>query len=162
MDFFAVSDDILRLSLLTLVYRAAPQQTGALTTFSPSCVEAARATLHRHHDCLAVIERSSEDFFPTYVHWYVPGSADLDSGILTEQDPSLRSLHSLYRHLLPGNRDSRQGRPRPPSYFCHFNPTCCRCLGRRNQVASTLPGPLQRRSPLCRTLGPARRPVTGY
>lgn len=71
MDFFAVSDDILRLSLLTLVYRAAPQQTGVLTTFSPSCVEAARATLHRHHDCLEIIERSSQDFFPTYVHWYV-------------------------------------------------------------------------------------------
>lgn len=71
MDFFAASDDTLRLSLLTLVHRAAPQPAGAPTTFSPSCAEAARATLHRHQDCLAIINRSSEDFLPSYVHWYV-------------------------------------------------------------------------------------------
>lgn len=71
MDFFATSDEILRLSLLTLVLRAAPQPAGASTTFSPSCTEAARATLHRHQDCMAIIERSSEDLLPTHVHWYV-------------------------------------------------------------------------------------------
>lgn len=71
MDFFATSDDILRLSLLTLVLRAAPQTAGAPTTFSPSCTEAARASLHRHQDCMAIIEKSSGDFLPTYVHWYV-------------------------------------------------------------------------------------------
>lgn len=71
MDFFATSDEILRLSLLTLVLRAAPQPAGAPTTFSPSCTEAARATLHRHQDCMAIIEKSSEDFLPVYVHWYV-------------------------------------------------------------------------------------------
>lgn len=71
MDFFASSDDTLRLSMLTLVHRAAPQPAGAPTTFSPSCAEAARATLHRHQDCLAIIDRSSEDFLPSYVHWYV-------------------------------------------------------------------------------------------
>lgn len=70
-DFFATSDEILRLSLLTLVHRAAPQQAGAPTTFSPSCIEAARATLDRHQDCLEIIQRSSEDLLPTYVHWYV-------------------------------------------------------------------------------------------
>ncbi|KAI0882423.1 uncharacterized protein GGS22DRAFT_43903 [Annulohypoxylon maeteangense] len=69
VNFFATSDDILRLSLLTLVYRAAPQQAGALTTFSPNCVAAARATLDRHQDCQAIMERSSKDFLPTYVHW---------------------------------------------------------------------------------------------
>ncbi|KAL2278772.1 hypothetical protein FJTKL_14221 [Diaporthe vaccinii] len=69
MDFFATSDGILRLSLLTLVLRAAPQPAGAPTTFSPSCTEAARATLHRHQDCMAIIEKSSEGFLPTYVHW---------------------------------------------------------------------------------------------
>ncbi|GJC92939.1 fungal specific transcription factor [Colletotrichum higginsianum] len=66
MDFFATSDDTLRLSLLTLVYRAAPQPAGALTTFSHSCAEAARAALQRHQDCLAIIDRSNEDFLPCY------------------------------------------------------------------------------------------------
>ncbi|CCF46569.1 fungal specific transcription factor, partial [Colletotrichum higginsianum] len=69
MDFFATSDDTLRLSLLTLVYRAAPQTAGAPTTFSHSCAEAARAALQRHQDCLAIIDRSNEDFLPCYVHW---------------------------------------------------------------------------------------------
>lgn len=71
MDFFATSDHILRLSMLTLVFRAAPQPAGAPKTFSPSCIDAARATLHRHQDCLEIIERGSEDLLPTYVHWYV-------------------------------------------------------------------------------------------
>lgn len=74
MEFFATSDEILRHSLLTLVLRAAPQPAGAPTTFSPGCIEAARATLHRHQDCLAIIDRSSEDLLSKYVHWYVtPG-----------------------------------------------------------------------------------------
>lgn len=75
MDFFATSDEILRLSLLTLVHRAAPQQAGAPATFSPACIEAARATLDRHQDCLEIIQRSSEDLLPTYVHWYVNTTA---------------------------------------------------------------------------------------
>lgn len=53
----------------TLVLRAAPQPAGAPKTFSPGCIEAARATLHRHQDCLAIIERSSEDLLSKYVRW---------------------------------------------------------------------------------------------
>lgn len=74
MDFFATSDEILRLSLLTLVHRAILQPPGSGTTFSPSCIEAARATLHRHQECLAIIEKSRDDLLPQYVHWYaLPG-----------------------------------------------------------------------------------------
>ncbi|ENH64121.1 Putative transcriptional regulatory protein C11D3.07c [Fusarium oxysporum f. sp. cubense race 1] len=107
MDFFAVSDDILRLSLLTLVYRAAPQQTGALTTFSPSCVEAARATLHRHHDCLEIIERSSQDFFPTYVHWtllfapFIPFIVIFCQVIETQDKEDLNRLRTFVASIQP-------------------------------------------------------------
>lgn len=103
MDFFATSDDILRLSLLTLVLRAAPPAVGAPTTFVASCTEAARATLHRHQDCLAIIGRSSEDLLPTYLHWYVtPGRlvSVLCFGMLTAQDPALRPFHSFHRGIL--------------------------------------------------------------
>lgn len=94
MDFFATSDHILRLSMLTLVLRAAPQPAGAPTTFSPACIEAARATLHRHQDCLSIIEKSSQDLLPTYVHWYVtPGECSLKfrniNGIVTERNRTL-------------------------------------------------------------------------
>lgn len=69
MTFFAVSDDVLRLSLLTLVYRAAPRQPGSRTVFSADCIRAARATLERHQECMVVLRRSDEAFFPIYVHW---------------------------------------------------------------------------------------------
>ena len=71
MDFYAISDDILRLSLLTNIYRAAPRAVNSPTTFSLDCVGVARATLERHQDCMAVIHRTNEIYFPTYVHWYV-------------------------------------------------------------------------------------------
>lgn len=75
MNFFAVSDRVLRLSMLTLVHRAMPQEASAPSAFSHSCTEAARATLRTHHDCLVIIEKNGDqDFLPTYVHWYVvPG-----------------------------------------------------------------------------------------
>ncbi|KAM5375809.1 hypothetical protein ACJZ2D_005865 [Fusarium nematophilum] len=69
MDFYATSDDVQRLSLLTLIYRAAPQEPGALTTFSPCCLDAARATLTRHQDCIAVVNKGGGVYLPTYVHW---------------------------------------------------------------------------------------------
>ncbi|KAI9930802.1 hypothetical protein MW887_011560 [Aspergillus wentii] len=69
MDFFAVSDDILRLSLLTLVYRAAPPTKESSTSFSSNCIKAAQATLQRHHDCMHVIHRNHPIYFSKYIHW---------------------------------------------------------------------------------------------
>ncbi|ROT38994.1 fungal-specific transcription factor domain-containing protein [Sodiomyces alkalinus F11] len=69
VEFFLVSDDVLYLSLLTLVYRAAPRPASSPTTFSDECIKAARATLARHQDCMEVLEKSNSIFFPTYVHW---------------------------------------------------------------------------------------------
>ncbi|KAL2754889.1 hypothetical protein ACRALDRAFT_2107864, partial [Sodiomyces alcalophilus JCM 7366] len=69
MEFFHVSDNVFYLSLLTLVYRAAPRPASAPTTFSDECIKAARATLAKHQDCMEVLEKSNSIFFPTYVHW---------------------------------------------------------------------------------------------
>ncbi|KAI8713442.1 Zn(2)-C6 fungal-type domain-containing protein [Fusarium sp. LHS14.1] len=69
MDFYYISDDVLRLSLLTLIYRAAPREPGASTAFSPSCLDAARAALTRHQDCMAVVSRAGGTYLSTYVHW---------------------------------------------------------------------------------------------
>ncbi|CAG7997039.1 unnamed protein product [Penicillium salamii] len=69
MDFFAVSDDVLHLSLLTLVYRAAPPSKEASTTFSSNCIKTAQATLQRHHDCMEVISKTDNIYFPKYIHW---------------------------------------------------------------------------------------------
>lgn len=69
MDFFYISDHVLRLSLLTLVHRAAPRDPGSLTTFDSNCVAAAIATLQQHEECIAVIRKSTTPYLATYVHW---------------------------------------------------------------------------------------------
>ncbi|KAF7550475.1 hypothetical protein G7046_g8006 [Stylonectria norvegica] len=74
MDFLSMSDSVLRLSLLTLVHRATPLPLPSTTTFSPDCIDAARATLQRHQDCMAVMNKISSGasaYFPSYVHWTV-------------------------------------------------------------------------------------------
>ncbi|KAH7155990.1 fungal-specific transcription factor domain-containing protein [Dactylonectria macrodidyma] len=69
MDFYAVSDDILRLSLLTHVYRAGPRDPNSPTAFSSDCINAARATLEKHRDVMDIIKKTDDIYFQTYVHW---------------------------------------------------------------------------------------------
>lgn len=74
-NFIALSDDVVRLSLLTLVYRASPTPIGSSTAFAPQCIKTARMTLQRHQDCIAIIGNADSVFFPTYIHWYVISGA---------------------------------------------------------------------------------------
>ncbi|KAK4220323.1 fungal-specific transcription factor domain-containing protein [Rhypophila decipiens] len=70
-EFIVGSDAVLRLSLLTLVYRAVPHPPGSRTTFRPECVRAARATLERHQQCMAVVAQSEFGLFSIYMHWTI-------------------------------------------------------------------------------------------
>ncbi|KAM7205739.1 fungal-specific transcription factor domain containing protein [Naviculisporaceae sp. PSN 640] len=70
-EFIVESDAVLRLSLLTLVYRAVPHPPGSRTTFRPECIEAARATLERHQRCMAVVTNSHLSLFSIYMHWTI-------------------------------------------------------------------------------------------
>lgn len=70
LDFNNYSDEVLRSSLLTLIYRIEPRPAGSTTTFSPECLQAARTTLERHQFCMSVISKNKEMFFPLYVYWY--------------------------------------------------------------------------------------------
>lgn len=69
MDFFNVSDEVLRLSLLTIIYRAVPSPPGSPTTFSTECIDAARATLQRHQDCMKIMAKDGYYLFPMYMNW---------------------------------------------------------------------------------------------
>ncbi|KAK3994326.1 putative transcriptional regulatory protein [Cladorrhinum sp. PSN332] len=71
LKFFQISDHVLRLSILTLTYRAVPNPVGSPTTFSTECIQAARQTLARHEECMAVVERSDCGLFSTYMHWTI-------------------------------------------------------------------------------------------
>ncbi|EEY20412.1 fungal specific transcription factor domain-containing protein [Verticillium alfalfae VaMs.102] len=61
MEFFVISDEVLRLGLLTMVYRAAPRPVGSSTTFTAECINAARVTLARHQDCMVIETQDQED-----------------------------------------------------------------------------------------------------
>ncbi|KAK4221285.1 putative transcriptional regulatory protein [Podospora fimiseda] len=71
MEFFQVSDHVLRLSILTLTYRAVPNPVGSPTTFSTDCIQAARQTLARHEECMAIVNKSNCGLFSTYMHWTI-------------------------------------------------------------------------------------------
>ncbi|KAF6834065.1 fungal specific transcription factor domain-containing protein [Colletotrichum plurivorum] len=71
MDFFNVSDEVLRLSLLTIIYRAVPSPPGSQTTFSTECIDAARATLQRHQDCMEIMAKDGYYLFPMYMNWTI-------------------------------------------------------------------------------------------
>ncbi|KAK4184954.1 putative transcriptional regulatory protein [Podospora australis] len=70
-EFCILSDSVLRLSILTLIHRAVPNPAGSPTTFSVECIQAARQTLARHQDCMAIVERSNCGLFSTYMHWTI-------------------------------------------------------------------------------------------
>ncbi|KAJ3548449.1 hypothetical protein NM208_g994 [Fusarium decemcellulare] len=69
VESLILSDDVLRLSLLTLVHRAGPPPKDTLLAFTSPCIQAARATLQRHHDFLTVFEDMTSLYFMGYVHW---------------------------------------------------------------------------------------------
>lgn len=69
MDFFVISDEVLRLSMLTLIHRAAPRVQGSTTTFNYDCIRAARATLEKHQDCVVVMRKTNGVYFSTYINW---------------------------------------------------------------------------------------------
>ncbi|EXF81720.1 fungal specific transcription factor [Colletotrichum fioriniae PJ7] len=71
MEFFNVSDEVLRLSLLTIIYRAVPSPPGSATTFGTECINAARATLQRHEDCMAIMAKDAYYLFPMYMNWTI-------------------------------------------------------------------------------------------
>ncbi|RGP59628.1 hypothetical protein FLONG3_11144 [Fusarium longipes] len=99
MDFILISDDVLRLSLLTLIYRATPAPPGSRATFIPECIEAARATLQRHQDCMDLLGRDNVLYFPSYVHWtllfapFIPFIVVFCQVIETQDQNDLARLH---------------------------------------------------------------------
>ncbi|KAK1573909.1 fungal-specific transcription factor domain-containing protein [Colletotrichum navitas] len=100
-EFCVSSDSVLRLSLLTLVYRAAPRVEGSPMTFSPECVKAARAALEKHRECVAIMRKSHNVYFSAYMHWtvlfspFIPFIVLFCQVIETQDRDDLARLHSF-------------------------------------------------------------------
>ncbi|RLL94196.1 hypothetical protein CFD26_102964 [Aspergillus turcosus] len=69
--FLIKSDEVSRLSILTLIYRAIPAPGDSTTTFIPECIETARAALESHQVCMAGLRESNEAMKCSYLHWSV-------------------------------------------------------------------------------------------
>ncbi|PCD26305.1 hypothetical protein AU210_012735 [Fusarium oxysporum f. sp. radicis-cucumerinum] len=69
IEFLTLSDDVMRASLLTLVYRASPPPKEPPSALTRSCVEAARMTMQRHHEFLVTFKDINPLYLSTYVHW---------------------------------------------------------------------------------------------
>ncbi|KAL6233018.1 hypothetical protein BDW75DRAFT_246837 [Aspergillus navahoensis] len=63
----AMSDDVLRQSMLTLIYRAMPVQAGSSSTFNEECLETARAALEDHQSF--ILEFGMTDTVLLYGHF---------------------------------------------------------------------------------------------
>ncbi|KAF7163269.1 hypothetical protein CNMCM5623_008290 [Aspergillus felis] len=65
------SDEVSRLALLTLIYRAIPASGESTTTFVPECIETARAALESHQVCMTSLRECSEATKCSYLHWSI-------------------------------------------------------------------------------------------
>lgn len=63
------SDEVCRLSVLTLIYRAIPPPPDSPSTFIKECIETARAALESHQNCMAIFEQVDEYLMRSYLHW---------------------------------------------------------------------------------------------
>ncbi|KAK3301852.1 uncharacterized protein B0T15DRAFT_442060 [Chaetomium strumarium] len=114
-DFFILSDIVLRMSTTTLVRRAVPNPPGSPTTFTADCIQAARETLAKHQECMAVVERSLVGLFSTYMSWtilyapFVPFIVLFCQVIETKDRTDLDRLHAFVSSLQLEKVDSSGG-----------------------------------------------------
>ncbi|RHZ53966.1 putative C6 transcription factor [Aspergillus thermomutatus] len=69
--FLIKSDEVSRLAILTLIYRAIPASGDSPTTFVPECIETARAALESHQICMTSLTESNEATKCSYLHWSI-------------------------------------------------------------------------------------------
>ncbi|KAL4964359.1 putative C6 transcription factor [Aspergillus stella-maris] len=64
-------DEVCRLSVLCLIYRAIPTSPGTQGTFVKECIETARAALLTHESCMALLKDATTSLKLSYLHWTI-------------------------------------------------------------------------------------------
>ncbi|KAJ5325180.1 uncharacterized protein N7506_008282 [Penicillium brevicompactum] len=90
IEFTTASDEVMRLSMLTLIYRAMPQGPGSRTTFGPECITSARCALESHQ---AVVRAFGMQDSPLLLSSYTRDKEDL-----TQMHSFLKSIESACPH----------------------------------------------------------------
>ncbi|PLB51963.1 fungal-specific transcription factor domain protein [Aspergillus steynii IBT 23096] len=70
-ELYIRSDEVCRLSVLTLIYRAIPPPPDSPSTFIDECIETARTALERHQTCTAMFREVDEYLMRSYLHWTI-------------------------------------------------------------------------------------------
>ncbi|KAL4821400.1 hypothetical protein BDW67DRAFT_150686 [Aspergillus spinulosporus] len=66
-----ISEDVLRQSMLTLIYRAMPVQTGSSLTFNEECLETARAALEGHQSFIREFGTTDTELLSGHITWSI-------------------------------------------------------------------------------------------
>ncbi|KAF7594035.1 hypothetical protein BBP40_010313 [Aspergillus hancockii] len=72
-EIYLRSDEVCRLSVLTLIYRAIPVPPNSPSTFIGECIETARAALELHQNCMTKMEEDNtgSEVMCSYLHWTI-------------------------------------------------------------------------------------------
>ncbi|KAJ5620793.1 transcriptional regulator family: Fungal Specific TF [Penicillium lagena] len=101
------SDEVNRLSIMTLIYRAIPPPAGSGSTFIPECVKTARAALESHQECMAMLKECDEFIKCSYMHWaifhapFVPFIVIFCHVVATSHSSDLTRLEDFVASLRP-------------------------------------------------------------
>lgn len=71
LRFYFASDEMIRLSMLTLIHRAMPMQQDSITTFNNDCILSARAALENHLQIVTKIGAQDSSMLSIYINWYL-------------------------------------------------------------------------------------------
>ncbi|GMG29669.1 unnamed protein product [Aspergillus oryzae] len=95
------SDQVCRLSVLTLIYRAIPAAVDSRSTFVDDCIETARVTLELHQSCMTMMEEGnrSNEVKCSYLHWYEFNISLLVLGLLRIANYIIRTI--MYSPFVP-------------------------------------------------------------
>ncbi|KAH7113618.1 hypothetical protein EDB81DRAFT_921595, partial [Dactylonectria macrodidyma] len=63
------SDAVVRLSILTLIYRAIPAEKPSSSIFVQECITAARDALREHQNCVSLMAHKASDSVGAYIRW---------------------------------------------------------------------------------------------
>ena len=66
----AKANQVLLLSVLTLIYRAIPAAAGPQPDVSADCIAAARAALEEHQKCIEMIPSDNVSILIMHLNWY--------------------------------------------------------------------------------------------
>lgn len=71
LKLICISDEVLWLSMQTLIHRAAPRAPGSSTSFTDECINSARAALGCHQSYMSLIESAGPLHLSSYMNWLV-------------------------------------------------------------------------------------------